>query len=58
MTEQIIEPVTDGHWDKTGTIGQIEPRQDGWGSGDCKLSSRMVPEVGIEPTRGVNPTGF
>jgi hypothetical protein len=21
-------------------------------------SSDMVPEVGIEPTRGVNPTGF
>jgi hypothetical protein len=35
---------------------------EGWPAGRSSVSEeterRLVPEVGIEPTRGVNPTGF
>src|SRR5205823_8698748 len=39
-----------------------QPSQEGWlanrSSGSITSERRLVPEEGVEPSRGVNPTGF
>ena len=45
-------------WEEGKQTGLCESSEKGGEIGCQLLTGRVVPEEGIEPTRGVNPTGF
>jgi hypothetical protein len=56
LSAHVVSETNTNPYAKAGLM--LRQRSSGFAVGDGRHEAEVVPEVGIEPTRGVNPTGF